>query len=66
MTFMALCEAYIGIEPHFDLWNHFFCVRLLQGSGTEASVLGGVDIYVKSGYEVNPYFHLPISGSTVE
>jgi hypothetical protein len=23
--FVTLCEAYMGIEPHFDLWNYFFC-----------------------------------------
>jgi hypothetical protein len=22
--FMTLCEAYIGIEPHLNTWNHFF------------------------------------------
>jgi hypothetical protein len=25
MTFVTLCEAYMGIEPHFNLWNYFFC-----------------------------------------
>jgi hypothetical protein len=23
-AFMALCKAYIGIEPHFNQWNYFF------------------------------------------
>jgi hypothetical protein len=23
-AFMTLCEAYMGIEPHIDLWNYFF------------------------------------------
>jgi hypothetical protein len=41
---MTLCEAYMGIEPHFNLWNYFFHARLLQGSGIEVAVLGGVDI----------------------
>jgi hypothetical protein len=54
----------MGIESHLDLWNHFLLSWLLQGSGAEAMVLGGVDIYVKSGYGVDPYFHLPMSGST--
>jgi hypothetical protein len=43
-AFMTLCEAYMGIEPHFHLWNHFFRARLLLGSGVEAVVLGGLDI----------------------
>jgi hypothetical protein len=33
------------------------------GLGTEAVILGGMDIYVKSGHGVNPYFHLPMSES---
>jgi hypothetical protein len=43
-VFMTLCEAYMGIEPHFNLWNYFFHARLLQGSGIEVAVLGGMDI----------------------
>jgi hypothetical protein len=27
-AFMILCEAYLGIDPMFDLWNYFFCTRL--------------------------------------
>jgi hypothetical protein len=53
-AFVTLCEAYMGIEPHFNLWNYFFHVRLLQGSGAEVTVFVGVDIYVKSGYGVGP------------
>jgi hypothetical protein len=22
-AFVTLCETYIGIEPHFNLWNYF-------------------------------------------
>jgi hypothetical protein len=28
-TFVTLCKAFMGIEPHFDLWNYFFHARLL-------------------------------------
>jgi hypothetical protein len=55
-TFMTLCEAYMGIEPHFNLLNYFFRARLRQGSDVEVAVLGIVDIYVQSGPEVDPYF----------
>jgi hypothetical protein len=24
-AFVTLCEAYMGIDPHFGLWNYFFC-----------------------------------------
>jgi hypothetical protein len=60
VAFVTLCEAYMGIEPHIDLWN-YFCGWLLQGSGTEVVVLGHVDIYVKSRHIVDSYFHLPMS-----
>jgi hypothetical protein len=62
VAFVTLCEAYMRIEPHFNLWNYFFRVQLMQGSGTEAVVLDGVDIYVRSGHRVDPYFHLPLPG----
>ena len=28
MAFVALCEEFLGISPHFDLWWHFFAVSL--------------------------------------
>jgi hypothetical protein len=64
MTFVALCEAYMGIDPHFSQWNHLFRSRLPQGSDTEAIVLGGVFINDKSGHDVDPYFDLPKPKST--
>jgi hypothetical protein len=24
VTFIHLCEAFLGITPHFHLWRHFF------------------------------------------
>jgi hypothetical protein len=45
-AFVTLCEAYMGIEPHFNLWNYFSCARLRQGLDTEMVVLDCVDIYV--------------------
>jgi hypothetical protein len=62
-TFVTLCEALMGIEPHFKLWNYFIHARLLQGLGTEVTALGGVDFFVRSGREVASYFHLPTSSA---
>ena len=28
MAFVALCEGFLGIDPHFDLWQHIFAVNL--------------------------------------
>jgi hypothetical protein len=55
-AFVTLCEAYMGIEPHFNMWIHFFLARLQQGSDVETAVLGSVDIYVQSEPKVDPYF----------
>jgi hypothetical protein len=30
VTFVTLCEGYLGIEPHFELWRYFFAVSLLK------------------------------------
>ena len=27
-AFVALCEGFLGINPHFDLWRYFFAVTL--------------------------------------
>jgi hypothetical protein len=54
-SFATLCEAYMGIEPHFDLWNYFFCTRLW----------GSVDILVRSGPGVDPYFCFSMSDPLV-
>ena len=27
-AFVVLCEGFLGISPHFDLWRHFFTVNL--------------------------------------
>jgi hypothetical protein len=50
-AFVTLCEAYMRIEPHFDLWNYFFRVRSLRGSGVEVAVLGpyiALTIFIKA------------------
>jgi hypothetical protein len=62
LAFVTLCEAYIGIEPHFNLWNYFFHIQLQQSSGTKVVALDSVDIFVRSGHGVDPYFLLLTSG----
>ena len=29
-AFIALCEGFLGISPHFDLWRYFFAITLLK------------------------------------
>jgi hypothetical protein len=45
-TFVTLYESYMGIEPHFNMWNYFFHTQLQQGSSAEMAALGSVDIFV--------------------
>jgi hypothetical protein len=58
VAFVTLCEAYMRVEPHFNLWNYLFCTQLQEGSGAKMAALGNVDIFVRSGPGVDPYFHL--------
>jgi hypothetical protein len=58
VSFVTLCEAYLGSEPHFNLWNYFFHTQLQQVSGVEVAALGTMDIFVRSEHGVDSYFHL--------
>jgi hypothetical protein len=62
-AFATLCEAYLGIDPQFDLWNYFFCVRCLQDLDAGLMVSGGAVIHVKSGHGLDPYFNIPMPRS---
>jgi hypothetical protein len=57
----SLCEAYMGIEPHFNLWKYFFRVRLRMNSDTVKAVWGCIEIYVRTGPGIDPYFRLSVS-----
>jgi hypothetical protein len=64
-AFITLCEDYMGIEPHFNLWNYFFCIRLWSDLDPEATMLSCVDVYVRPGQGVDPYFRLSVSNPPV-
>jgi hypothetical protein len=55
----------MGTNPHIDPWNYLFHAQLHQGSNTEVTTLGNVDMFVRSGPGVDPYFHLPMSDPPV-
>jgi hypothetical protein len=38
-TFVHLCEAYLGIAPHFHLWRHFFELKK-TGKGVVVGSVG--------------------------
>jgi hypothetical protein len=60
--FVTLCETYMGIDPHFNLWNYFFRVRHPQDPDTELTICGRGDvvIHVRFGHDNDPYFDIPM------
>ena len=49
-AFVALCEGFQGIDPHFDLWRHFFTVSLWKKrvGGQEVNVpMGCASIHLR-------------------
>ena len=39
MAFIMLCEGYLGIEPHFELWRYFFSVSLIKKKDKDREIL---------------------------
>jgi hypothetical protein len=51
-TFITMCEAFLGIQPHFDLWKYFFIAhtaattkdgKLLPVASSSSYGMGGQD-----------------------
>jgi hypothetical protein len=40
--FVAVCEGYLGIDPHWDLWTHFFSTELFASPTGERRVRAAV------------------------
>ena len=36
-TFVTICEGYLRIPPHFNLWRHFFSVQLVAPTAKPGS-----------------------------
>jgi hypothetical protein len=47
-TFIHLCEAYVGIEPHFDLFRYLFYLRK-KGAVGGSKITGGVYLNLRDG-----------------
>lgn len=39
--FINLCKANLSIDPHFNLFRYFFCLKPLFGQGAQ-KIIGGV------------------------
>jgi hypothetical protein len=49
-SFIHLCEAYLGIAPHFHLWRHFFELKKTVKSDVVGSVGFMLRLYMKLEY----------------
>ena len=44
LVFVTLCERYLGIEPHFDLWRWIFRLNLNKDSDGSMQWIGAATI----------------------
>jgi len=63
-TFIHLCEAYVGIEPHFNLFRFLFCLRK-KGAVGGSKIAGGVYLNLRDGMK-NRYLNCPWNTSLTE
>jgi hypothetical protein len=59
--FITLCESFLGIQPHFNLWRHFFCLKKKGGAGG-SKVAGGAYLNLCDGMKAE-YLNVPFSSS---
>jgi hypothetical protein len=60
-VFITLCESYLGIQPHFNLWRHFFFLKKKGGAGG-SKVAGGAYLNLRDEMKVE-YLNVPLSSS---
>jgi hypothetical protein len=60
--FITLCESYLSIHSHFNLWQHFFCLKKKGGAGG-SKVARGAYLNLHDGMKVE-YLNVPLSSST--
>ena len=46
VVFVAVCEGYLGVEAHWEMWKHLFCRELytehVQQGPRRAARVGGL------------------------
>ena len=65
MAFVTLCEGFLGISPHFDLWRYLFAVNLLKkrvGKQELSVPVGCAGIHLRNN-RVNEYPSMRLSTS---
>jgi len=64
-AFIALCEGFLWISPHFDLWRYFFTVTLLKKREKRQelhALMGCAGIQLRNN-QVNKYMSMRLSTS---
>ena len=64
-TFVTLCEGFLGISPHFDLWRYLFTINLSKkrvGKQELSVSTGCVSIHLRNN-RVNEYLSMRLSTS---
>ena len=64
-AFVALCEGFLGISPHFDLWWYLFTINLLKkqvGKQELSMPVGCASIHLRNN-QVNEYPSMHMSTS---
>jgi hypothetical protein len=56
--FVHLCEAYLGISPHFGLWKYVYHCKPGTTSG-QHQVVGGTSLELRRGRKVD-YLDIPL------
>jgi hypothetical protein len=61
-AFIMLCEAFLGIRPHFDHWKHFFIARVtvVTKDGKPHPLISGIILQLRGGKSWQ-YFCLPLA-----
>jgi hypothetical protein len=59
--FINLCEACLGIQPHFNLWCHFFFLKKKGGSGG-SKIAGGAYLLLWDHMKAQ-YLNVPLNTS---
>ena len=65
MAFVTLCEGFLGISPHFDLWWYLFAVNLLKKRVEKQELsmpVGCASIHLRNNW-VNEYPSMRLSTS---
>jgi hypothetical protein len=59
--FITLYESFLGIQPHFNMWRYFFCLKKKGGTGG-SKVVGGAYLNLRDGMKAE-YLNVPLSSS---